>query len=239
MIKGRTFTDHALSDPQARVLLDELLEYKDKSDAARYRENMYKLGKQLACSLVPLLQTEQNRNICVICTVEDADNLARGFIEVLEDRFNKIRLLCMWNERIREHGVSISPIRKSYIENFDKDNAIFIVVKSIISGSCVVKTNLTKAITDADPKKIFVVAPVMYINAKANLEKEFSPEITKRFEYISFATDSQVSEDGSEVIPGIGGSIYELYGFENEAAKNKYIPDLVKQRRRKEFSFSD
>lgn len=233
MTQGRTFTDFAKKTPKAMALLDELLEH--KGDVAHYRENMRMLGEHLATSLLPLLHMEKNKNICVICTVEDADYLASGLIKILENNFKKIRLLCMWNERIEQHGVSISPIRKSYIEDYSKENAIFIVVKSIISGSCVVKTNLTRAITDTNPKKVFVVAPVMHKNAKDNLEKEFPKKISELFEYINFATDSEKSEDGSDVIPGIGGSVYELYGFENEAAKNKYIPELVRYRRKKEF----
>jgi hypothetical protein len=41
-----------------------------------------------------------------------------------------------------------------------------IVVKSIISGACVVKTNLKNLIQDIEPQSISIVAPVMYSNSQ-------------------------------------------------------------------------
>lgn len=236
MNTGRTFTAFAKQDPKAMTLVDELPTLKGNPEG--YRESMRKLGLHLADSMLPHLKIQHAKDICVVCTVEDADFLARGLIEELESRDvgSRTRMICMWNERIKSEGVSISPVLRTYEESFDRDDSIFIIVKSIISGACVVKTNLTKAISSANPKRIFVASPVMLKDAEYRLSREFPEEIVKKFEFIHFATDSQTSDDGEEVFPGIGGSVYELLGFGDSKSKNKYIPNIVRERRRKEFS---
>ncbi|WP_206669297.1 hypothetical protein [Microcystis aeruginosa] len=81
-----------------------------------------------------------------------------------------------------------------------------------------------------NPNKILIVAPVMYINAEEKLKIEFKPKISNKFEFIYFAKDDQRTSDG-EVIPGIGGSVYERLGFQGQDDKNTYIPELVRSRR--------
>ncbi|MEZ5672296.1 MAG: hypothetical protein R3E08_07865 [Thiotrichaceae bacterium] len=50
---------------------------------------------------------------------------------------------------------------------------VLIIVKSVISGACVVKTNLTYLIQDIEPESIFVVSPVIHVQAPEKLAKEF------------------------------------------------------------------
>lgn len=232
---SRTFTAFATQDPEAKMLVDKLPRL--KGDIQGYREMMRKLGTHLADSILPQLRSEPFKDICVICTVEDADFLARGVIEELEsDGFpNNTRMICMWNHRVKSEGVSISPVLRTYEEDFDKNDTVFIIVKSIISGACVVKTNLTKAITSANPKRVFVVAPVMLEGAENRLSREFPAGISEKFEFVHFATDTEKSSDGEEVVPGVGGSVYELLGLGDANAKNRYVPEIVRERRRKSF----
>jgi len=97
----------------------------------------------------------------------------------------------------------------------------------------VVKTNLTRAISYANPARIFVAAPVLLEGAEGRLSNEFPKHINQKFEFIHFATDTE--KNGEDVIPGIGGSLYELLGLGNSLEKNKYVPALVKERRKKFF----
>lgn len=232
---SRNFTAFAEQDSIARALVDELPRMKGNVEG--YRQKMRELGAQLADSLLPKLRDESTKDICVICTVEDADFLARGLIEELETHSlgPNTRMICMWNKRVKKEGVSISPVLRSYEEEFDKNNAVFIIVKSIISGACVVKTNLTRVISAANPTRVFVVAPVMLIDAEKRLAREFPEEISSKFEFVNFATDTERSPDGEEVIPGVGGSVYELLGLGDSTEKNKYVPEIVRERRRKVY----
>ncbi|MDC8013936.1 hypothetical protein [Tahibacter soli] len=232
---SRTFTVFAESDPLARSLLDELL--RAKEDVEGYRRHMRELGSHLASVILSKLGNESAKNICVICSVEDADFLARGVVETLElsNLRATTRMMCLWNRRVRNDRVSISPVVRSYAEEFDRNDAVFIIVKSVISGACVVKTNLTKALTASEPKRVFVAAPVMLAGAEQRLAREFPDAVSAKFEFVHFATDTDKSPDGDEVLPGIGGSVYERLGLGDEAAKNGYVPEIVKERRRKAY----
>lgn len=228
----RTFSEFAKADPTTIQLVDELAKLQDSPET--YRRQMSRIGEHLADGILRS-HTFSGRDICVVCTVEDADFLARGLIERLEREGygNRIRLVCLWNAKIREEGVSLSPIVREYKENFSSAHTDFIVVKSIISGACVVKTNLTRAISLTDPERIFVAAPVLLKGAEKRLAKEFPDAISKKFEFVYFAVDTE--KDGENVIPGIGGSVYELLGLGNSKEKNKYVPTIVKERRSKLF----
>ena len=109
-----------------------------------------------------------------------------------------------------------------------------IIVKSIISGACVVKTNLTRVISFAKPKEIFVVSPVI-IGAEDRLAREFPEEVSSKFKFVHFATDTEKDADGENIRPGIGGSVYELLRLGDGHSKNNYMPSIVKQRRKRNF----
>lgn len=231
----RTFTHFSYEDPVAKQLVDEL--HTIQGNPMKYQEHMLQIGRHLGAGIIPKLPKNQTSAICVVCTVEDADFLARGLIEALEqDGFaERVHLVCLWNEKIRENGVSLSPISRQYKEDFPSENSIFIVVKSIISGACVVKTNLTRVVSFSQPARIIVASPVMLIGAEGRLEREFPPSISSKFEYVHFVTDTEKDKDGENVLPGIGGSLYELLGLGNQHEKNKYVPSIVKERRKRLF----
>lgn len=230
----RTFTKYCATDEATCELVNDLARL--TNDPAAYRSHMLAIGAKLADSLSPRLQEISiDSDICVVCTVEDADFLARGLIGQLEENGfgGRLYIICLWNEKIYEENISLSPIVREYKEQFNSSDVAFIVVKSIISGACVVKTNLTRAISHAQPNRIFVVSPVFLQGADDRLTHEFPPDIYEKFEFIHFATDTE--KDGENVVPGIGGSIYQLLGLGDSVEKNKYVPQLVKERRKRFF----
>ena len=123
----------------------------------------------------------------------------------------------------------VAPVMKQYREVEDLDGAVVVVVKSIISGACVVKTNLAMLIDHVTPSRVFVAAPVMLKGAEQRLASEFPVEVADRFEYRTFAIDDQKDAD-ENVTLGIGGSVYERLGFQD---KNTHVPEIVKQRRQR------
>ena len=223
----RKWTKFARNTPEVKFLLERLITNKGTDE---YRDLMRQIGNFLAKNLIEkdLFKAEA---IQVICTVEDADFLARGVIEALEEvgLKDKIRVLCLWNKRVKDSIIPLAPIILQYEEPVDTNDVIHIVVKSIISGSCVVKTNLARALSKSDSSKILIVAPVMLNGAKKRLNREFSQNISKKFKYVWFATDFQ--KQGETVVPGVGGSVYQLLGLGDETEKNKYIPHLIEERK--------
>lgn len=197
----------------------------DSTDIETYSNALYLIGKELGVVLAPKIK---NNKICIACTVEDADFLAKGIIDSLSRYTSHISLACFWNQRRQE--LSIAPIIKKYLEPSASHANTVVIVKSVISGACVVKTNLTNLIQDISPDSIFVVSPVMHIDAQEKLDREFPRTISKKFTYIYFAIDDERQEDGN-LIPGVGGNVYQRLGFKNQDEKNKSIPELVKERR--------
>ncbi|RUT04035.1 hypothetical protein DSM106972_049490 [Dulcicalothrix desertica PCC 7102] len=126
--------------------------------------------------------------------------------------------------------LKIAPILRKYQEPIQSKVDYLVVVKSIISSSCVVRTNLINLIQKIEPNKIFIAAPVIYDGAEEKLKNEFEEHIHSKFKFFYFAKDSTRTSDG-EVIPGIGGNIYLRLEFDNQDNKNEYIPEIVKQRR--------
>lgn len=205
-------------------LIDPLL------NATHYAKTLYSLGYAFG----PILQErfKASNAVTLACTVEDADYLAKGMIDYLEQHNSRVFLNVFWNKRFKPGGISVAPIVKQYQDRESKSTDTLIIIKSIISSSCVVRTNLTRHIEAFVPQQILVVAPVLMKGSLEKLAGEFDKQISNRFEYIYFAEDDEKTKDGI-IIPGIGGDIYKRLGFLNQNDKNRYIPTIVKERRQR------
>lgn len=229
---ARTYKENYVN-PEVITLLDKLI---DKSIGNQeYANTLYELGKKFGKLIIDRLDKETTK-VALASTVEDADYLSKGIIDVLEDNGKKVLLIVFWNKRFKpniENGISVAPIIKEFHEEGYRDAHTLIITKSIISSSCVVKTNLTRLIEESNPEQILVVAPVLLHEATKKLESEFDANISKKFEYFYFAEDDKKTSDGL-VDPGIGGDVYIRLGFEGQDEKNKFIPTIVKERRYKQ-----
>lgn len=193
-----------------------------------YRKAFRVLGEELGKVLAYEYKTIPAAKTMLVCASEDADWLATG----VESGFGKgeLKKSVYWSSRevvyTNADGskVEISPIEKAYEEPID-DCEFLVIVKSIISTSCVVKTQLTRLIGKISPKQIAILAPVMYKDGIPNLMREFPKEISSRFHFVTFAIDDE--REGSEVVPGIGGMVYPRLGLVDIETKNHYIPEMV------------
>lgn len=196
-----------------------------------YRNAFEMLGVELGRVLAQKAGDVLAEETMLVCASEDADWLAKG----VENGFGKgeLPVSVYWNTRNTvyqsENGekIEISPIVKAYEEPIAKCR-LLIIVKSIISSSCVVKTQLTRLIDRVHPEIIAIMAPVMYKDAQPNLLKEFPEEISNKFRFLQFAVDED--RQGNEVIPGIGGMVYPRLGLGDINKKNQYIPQMVRMR---------
>lgn len=207
----------------------------DKTTAPEaYKEAMILLGERLG-EVVSAKILDSESTLYLACTVEDADYLAKGMLSPLERHLQSVSLACFWNERFSPFNVSdikAAPIIRKYTEPASSTINHLVIVKSIISGGCVVKTNLNDLIQTINPEKIFVVAPVIYLGAEQRLAAEFEASVHEKFQFVYLAEDDERSDSG-EVIPGIGGMVYDRLGFAGQEEKNRYVPEIVKARRSK------
>ncbi|MBL8084861.1 MAG: hypothetical protein JNN26_19725 [Candidatus Obscuribacter sp.] len=225
-MKSRSYTE--LATPEIQNLLRS--NWDTPSEPADFKKTMYKLGKALgeACSK-KIKNSNSAKEICIACTVEDADFLAKGVLEYFTNARPEatVRFACFWNRKsIDPYGYEkydIAPVIKEYVEPVQAE-CILIVVKTVISGGCVVATNITHLIENLRPLQIFIVAPLMLENSPRNLEKHFGRSITKRFQYLNFALDKERQSEGP--------SVYQRYGWEDEHDKNTATPEIVMERRK-------
>lgn len=60
-------------------------------------------------------------------------------------------------------------------------------------------------------------------------KQEFPASISDKFNFLTFAIDT-LKDKEKGIIPGVGGMVYPKLGLGDMHEKNKYIPDLVKER---------
>lgn len=221
----RRYQEH-IATKEIKQLLEQLID--PSLPPQQYAMVMYKLGYAFG----PLIeqQLKHPTAVTIACTVEDADHLAAGMIDYLEKKDNTVYLNVFWNKRFKPGGISVAPIVKQYRDKGSTHTHTLVILKSIISSSCVVRTNLTRLIEEFVPDQIFVAAPVLWKGSLQNLESEFDQAVSSRFQYLYFAEDEVRTTDGT-IIPGIGGDIYQRLGFSGQDDKNRFIPQIVKDRR--------
>jgi len=204
----------------------------DKSTGVEdYRKSFNDLGLELGKVLASESTDVNADEMMLVCASEDADWLAKGVEKGLGK--GKTPISVFWSTRsvvYSENGekLEISPIVKSYEEPIETCK-LLVVVKSIISSSCVVKTQLTRLVGKVHPERIAILAPVMYKDGVPNLMKEFPKDVVERFRFVTFAVDEDRTPEG-EVVPGIGGMVYPRLGLGDMTAKNSYIPQVVLER---------
>lgn len=211
-------------------LLDVLVD--SSSDSQSYQDALTALGEQLSQSIIEKLDPVAPKDITLAVTAEDADYLAKGFIKNYEQQSGKkVFLACFWNDhRIEDESKkSIAPVVNEYLQPGFDNSHILVVIKSIISGSCVVRSNILSLYNRMSPDSIFIAAPVMHKDAESNLSTDFPSEFFAKFDFTWFAKDSVKDGDGT-VLPGIGGQIYERLGLHGKPHETHLMPHEVRTR---------
>lgn len=212
----------------SREVKELLSKLNDKQEVVEYKKNMFLIGMKMGEQI--LVREPRCKYFYIVCTVEDADFLAKGIMETLKLNNVGFNMACFWNSRETAGELGrISPVLRKYVEpHISMPNARMIVVKSLISGSCVVKTNIKEMVNEIKPKKIYIAAPVIHKDAKNKLKSEFNDSTIKKFDFIYYATDSEKIK--GIVRPGLG-NVYKQLGLKNQTYKNKHTPLVVQERR--------
>ncbi|AQR66381.1 hypothetical protein BXU06_16010 [Aquaspirillum sp. LM1] len=214
----------ALAAEEAKACLGNLLSFVDAPDS--YTEEMHKLGMLLGKLLSEKIPS--TTPCLLVATAEDADYLGRGIYDCLKQA-HPTKAAVFWNNHYTiPGGGSIAPVVHKFLEPGYESAEVLIIAKSVISGSCVVRTNLLELIDTLSPQKIFIVSPVMYRQSEEWLRQEFPCAISEKFEFMVFATDAERTESG-EVKPGIGGEVYPLLGLADQPARFGFMPKLVQE----------
>ncbi|WP_352339541.1 hypothetical protein [Psychrobacter sp. 16-MNA-CIBAN-0192] len=222
-INSRTYTEIATT--RAKRQLQDLLD--SNSVPAAYRKSMIELGKLLADAVSPSLE---NKSTLIVSTAEDADYLQFGVSSFLKSKGIDTKLAVFWNHHYQlSNSSSVAPIVHKFIEPGYKCARNIIVVKSVMSGSCVVRTNLIEMLDEVKrAEHVFILSPVAHKNSEEKLKNEFPKHISDKFKFFCFAIDDKRDVSG-EVIPGIGGQIYDLLGLSKQPVLSSYMPKVVEE----------
>lgn len=215
---------------QVQPLLDRLAAKNTPPEV--YRDTMFELGKHLGSAILDEI-SDAAAPAYLACTAEDADFLAKGILTRLEDTLAAVGFSCLWNQRVSPFGLTnlaVAPVVREYKEPLPGKVQSLIVAKSIVSSGCVVRSNLLHLIGKIDPDVIFVTAPVIHSESEARLRQQFEPAVYDKFRFVYFAKDDERTPDG-EVVPGVGGMVYERLGIGEQISESRYIPEIVKTRR--------
>lgn len=220
-INSRTYTEIATA--RAKRQLQDLLD--SNSAPVAYRNSMIELGKLLADAVSPSLD---NKSTLIVSTAEDADYLQFGVSSSLKSKGIDTKLAVFWNHHYQlTNSSSVAPIVHKFVEPGYKCVKNIIVVKSVMSGSCVVRTNLIEMLDEVKrAEHVFILSPVAHKNSEEKLKKEFPKHISDKFKFFCFAIDDKRDVSG-EVVPGIGGQIYDLLGLSKQPVLSSYMPKVV------------
>lgn len=224
----RTYT--TLSNQTIQQHLNTLID--EGVSVCAYQNAMTSLGYSLAEK--GLAYFSDSDEVLLVSTSEDADYLTLGYANALKEKGIAYKIAVFWNHHyVLPSGESVAPITQRYLEpNYQSCNKM-VLLKSIISGSCVIRTNFLALLESMKPEnltQIVVAAPVRHNKSEENLKKEFPNNISNKFVFMTFAIDEQKDKYGN-VLPGIGGEVYRRLGLETQPAKisGGYMPNLVKQ----------
>ncbi|EKT4451812.1 hypothetical protein NPS49_14585 [Pseudomonas putida] len=213
----------AYAGPEAKADFQSLLAA--TGNPSVYSSLMQKLGQHLGDLLNKRISKAER---CLLAsTAEDADFLSRGIYDRLK-LSHTTKAAVFWNNHYSVPGGSIAPIVHKFLEPGFESSNVLVIAKSVISGSCVVRTNILELIEHFNPEKIYIVSPVMHSKSEFALKSEFPDEIAEKFEFLVLAVDDERRPNG-EVVPGIGGEVYPLLGLKDQPAKASYMPNLVRQ----------
>jgi hypothetical protein len=198
---------------------------------------MYQLGRKLGKNVLSLINNKFIGNgykkVYIATTVEDADYLAKGILEVIDAKISNLGFACLWNHRFAPSGIKelmVAPIVEEYMEPVCDRIDYLIVATSVVSDDCVLRTNLTHLVEKINPLHIIIASPVITKGAKESVKSEFEVEISNKFEFLCFAEDSENEEQGNNV-SGIIAKFYQNLESIDQNEKNKLTPEVVKMRR--------
>lgn len=172
--------------------------------------------------------------VCVVCSAQDADCLARGVIDALVEQGQgaRVRLLCTWSEPLQAAGLQLNCIVKQYCEPLDPVPTVFVVLSGFWREGSAGLTNLFRALSYTTPERVVVAGLAADGQAFDNMLNEVPPSVRDKVEPRFGALYPNMQAQERECLLHAEQSLYASMGFAQPNAANKHIPDLVKERRR-------
>lgn len=181
------------------------------------------------------LDKSDNAQVCVVCSAQDADYLARGVIDSLveQGRAERVRLLCTWSEPVQAAGLQLNCIIKQYCEPLEPAPTIFVVLSGVWREGSVGLTNLFRALSYTAPQRVVVAGLAVDGHAFASMLDELPPAVRGKVERLCSQLYPSMTPVEREHLLHAEKSLYASMGFAQPQDAKMCIPALVKERRQR------
>lgn len=186
---------------------------------------MTQIGETLGKKITGFIRNNR-ANLYLICTIHDADFLAKQILSYLENHFTSIRFACFWNKKIYPAGIAsmeVTPILRKYQEPILQNTDYLITIGSDMSEMCMMRTNILNLLQTVSPHKILIVLPVISHTVEDKFRNEFKKEIQDRFKFIYLTRNNGSTPDTQ--------SRYRIGSADRYDNNHPYVPEIVKNRR--------
>lgn len=198
-----------------------------------HAQTLFACGQLLA--KINEIEVPVGADIVVVCSAEDADTLAAGFLSAIAERFktSKVVLVCTWTSQTQEvaNNQLLTPIQKIYKENYNNDNCVVFVITSAISREeyAIARTNIARILTDVDDEKttIYVTSPIIQEKLHNALVGDFSRKLKIEFLAFNYVERFPVCSHKNT----LDWYFNVINAHIDEALEKNTVPELVKLRR--------
>lgn len=176
-----------------------------------------------------------NAQVCVVCSAQDADYLARGVIDSLveQGRAERVRLLCTWSEPVQAAGLQLNCIVKQYCEPLDPAPTVFVVLSGVWREGSAGLTNLFRALSYMAPLRVIVAGLAVDGHAFARMLDELPPSVRGKVERLCSQLYPNMTSAEREHLLHAEQSLYASMGFVHPQDAKTHVPALVKERRQR------
>ncbi|MGV2049312.1 hypothetical protein ACQZ48_04440 [Agrobacterium sp. 22-209-1] len=211
-----------------KELIDAMASARLAPSGLMYRLRMHDVGQQLVSST---LEEEKNasKQFHVVCPVEDFEGIGSGVRGELT-RFGNVSYSCVWSQFERmstEPLIEVCPIYKAYHQPKPQEKYTLVIACANVGSTTPLVSILTHMICDRgfeDYERVQIMAPVVNINAKAELKRRIS---LKEVEW-SPAQLVTAFEESSARAPGASGDPITREGFSSARERLHYLPDEIR-----------
>ncbi|MDP9808105.1 hypothetical protein J2W42_000943 [Rhizobium tibeticum] len=209
-------------------LTDAISEARSAPPGLIYRLRMQTVGEELVSATFNERKNVSER-FHVVCSVEDFEGIGSGIRGELT-RFGKVSFSCVWPQFERlstDPLIEVCPIYKAYHQPVPDKNYTLVVACANVGSTTPLVSILTHLIYDRgfeDYEHIQIMAPVIHVDAKAELERRVTLE---KVEWSPAQLDT-VFGDSWSTVPGVGGNPNVRAGFSSTRERLQFMPDEVR-----------
>lgn len=228
-------------DPEALRLAESLPSLPPvRGHASRRKQALRHLGQHLAAAVRQKLGAKYKGELAVVCAAEDADGLAHGVVQALEQAglAAHVHLFCHWTRQRTLQGETLATIAKEYREPFPARGGVLLLVTPLLEQVAPLRAQLSRALEGCQPSHILLLAPLAENGVAQALQQQFPAKLAEKISLLSFATlavPTTVSATAGSSTPTASSPAATTTAPRRRPTPLSFNPQLVQSRRAERF----